>query len=72
MQKGKGRGHKFSIVAESYVCEIIASDSRGGVRFALERLLNEPNMSGAKSLQMQRLSLAAHVIQKYHQGARAF
>lgn len=63
--KGKGRGYKFSIVAKLYVCEIIASDSRGGLWFALQRLLNEPNMSSAKSLQMQGLSITALHYSKY-------
>lgn len=60
--KGKGQGYKFSIAAELYVCEIIASDSRGGLWFSL---LNETNMSGAKSLQMQRLSITALHYSKY-------
>ena len=51
--KGRRRGYKSSIAAGLYVCEIIASDSRGGLWLASQRLLNEPNVSSAKSLQLQ-------------------
>ncbi len=63
--KGGRHGYKILIVAKLYVCEIIASDSRGGLRFASQRLLNEPNVSSAKSLQLQRLSVTALLYYKY-------
>lgn len=54
-----GQGYKLSIRAELCVCEITASDGRGGLWFALQRLLNGPNVSRAKHLQMQGLSITA-------------
>lgn len=62
-----GQGYKLSILAELYVCEIIASDGRGGLWFAMQRLLNGPNVSRAKHLQMQGLSITALHYSHCHQ-----